>query len=413
MDILLYLTELLQTRKTVGVVGLGTFYKKKLPGKYDEAIHAFVPPSFSIAFTTELKENEELANYINEKRNISTESANYYIGEFAERIQSQLAEIQEADVAPIGLLKIVDGETVLVATETSNIGNDFYGLPTITDGKPEETAKVEEEKLAEIIAENNLEEENPGQETVEENILALDEQETFEEITEVKTPETKTYHQLNEDPPVIETAEQEEQPEEIIAVPPIVEKEVQPVYPTPVYVEEEEKKGMPFFLKFLIAILIIVALGAVVYFVNPQFFKNYFNKNYAGQQDQNTPVTVAPDTLGKMVDTSKGDSLTKNNEMVTLVKDSVTKTENKIDSSKVTTYEILVSAVATDKKANSIIANLAKEGIKAKKIRLSKTMINISAGTFLAEYPAKLYRDSLRKKLRNEGIYIQPINPKK
>jgi len=77
MDILLYLTELLQTRKNVGVAGLGTFYKKKSPGKYDAEKHAFLPPSFTLAFTTEVKESEELSSYISGKRNISTESANY------------------------------------------------------------------------------------------------------------------------------------------------------------------------------------------------------------------------------------------------------------------------------------------------------------------------------------------------
>lgn len=411
MDILLYLTELLQTRKNVGVAGLGTFYKKKSPGKYDAEKHAFVPPSFTIAFTTEVKETEELSNYISSKRNISTESANYYIQEFAERIQSQLNEIQEADLTPVGVLKFADGETVLTPAEESHIAHDFYGLPEVADTNvTEEPIKAEEEKLEEIVTENILEEENPGLETVEENVLALDEQETFEEITEVPT-ENKTYHHLTEEPPVIETAEKEE-PEEVIEVTPVViEEPKKPVFPTPVYIEEEEpKKGMPFFLKVLIALLIIVALGAVVYFVNPQFFNNYFNKNQTSQLDTNIPVTT-PDTLGVMVDTSKEDSLAINNNMVTLQKDTVK--AKTIDSSKVVVYEVLVSAVATEKKANSIIRNLAKEGISAKKIRLSRTMINISAGSFLSEYPAKLYRDSLRTKLKNQGIYIQPINPKK
>ena len=64
MDILLYLSELLETRKTVGIVGLGTLYKKKSPGKYDAEKHAFIPPSYSLAFSSEIKEQEELANFI-------------------------------------------------------------------------------------------------------------------------------------------------------------------------------------------------------------------------------------------------------------------------------------------------------------------------------------------------------------
>ncbi|RZJ63854.1 MAG: SPOR domain-containing protein, partial [Flavobacterium sp.] len=142
----------------------------------------------------------------------------------------------------------------------------------------------------------------------------------------------------------------------------------------------------------------------------PNFFNNYFNKNFGDKQEQ-VIAPVLADSLSKTIDTIAVDTLAQNNDLIKLSTDSITKP--KIDSSAVTTYEVLVSAIATEKKANRIIANLAKEGVQAKKIKLSKTMINISAGTFLTEYEAKLYRDSLRVVLKNQGIYIQPIKPKK
>ncbi|TKB99790.1 HU domain-containing protein [Pedobacter cryotolerans] len=412
MDILLYLIELLKTRKTIGVAGLGTFYKQKSPGKYDTAQHAFVPPTYKLSFTTDLEEQEELANYISSERNITTESANYYIREFAERIQTDLTDKQEADLANLGKLKLSNGEINFTPTEGNDIGFDYYGLPKVTEIEIDNTfshssSNAEENILEEIVEENKLEEENPGQETeVEENVLLNDEQEVYEEISELKNNPT-TYHHLNENPPVIETVEEETKPEQVENI----EVKQKPVFvEQPEFEEEEPKKGLPFFMKFLIAFLIIVALGAIVYFINPNFFNNYFNKNFGDKQEQ-TITPVLADTVTNFTDTIAVDSLAQNNDLIKLSTDSITKP--KIDSSAVTTYEVLVSAVATEKKANRIIANLAKEGVQAKKIKLSKTMINISAGTFLTEYEAKLYRDSLRVILKNQGIYIQPIKPKK
>ncbi|RZK58889.1 MAG: hypothetical protein EOO91_06870 [Pedobacter sp.] len=410
MDILLYLTELLQTRKTVGIVGLGTLYKKKSPGKYDVEKHAFVPPTYAIAFTTEIKEEEELASYISSKRNITTESANYYIGEFAEQVQSQLAEKQEANFGSFGKLKHVNDELVLVGEQETNFGNEFYGLPMLTEitQKEEKTANepvipetVEAEYLEEIEEENKFEEENPGQETteeIEENVLLHDEQETFEEIAGVENRPKENLENTFITPPIIETVEVEEKEEpKVVIKDEIVEQE---------YIEEEEpKKGMPFLIKVLIILLVIIAAGAVAYFINPPFFDKYL-KNFEGKHDKNIPVSPI-DSLTNKPDSLAADSLAKSNAMVKLAVDTPA-----VDSSKVTVFEILVSAVATDKKADKIIANLAKNGVPAKKIKLSKRMINISAGSFLKESEATILRDSLRKKLNNEGIYIQPVLPK-
>lgn len=411
MDILLYLITLLKTRKIVGIIGLGTFYKQKSPGKYDAVQHAFVPPSYTLAFTRELKEQDELANYISSERNITTETANYYINEFAERIQNELADKQQADLGELGKLILSDNEIQFLPSEGDQIGFDYYGLPKVNeietdDSLPQISSNAEENLLEEIVEENKLEEENPGQETeVEENVLLNDEQEVYEEISEVQN-NTVTYHHLNENPPIIETVEEETKPEiveEIILTPPVNVVE-------PQFEEEEPKTGLPFFMKFLIALLAIIALGAIVYFINPNFFNNYFNKNFGDKQEQ-TITPVLADSVTNSKDTIAVDSLAQNNNLVKLSTDSIP--VSTVDSSKVNIYDVLVSAVDKEKKANKIIANLANEGIKAKKMRLSKSLINISAGTFLDENAAIKYQDSLRIKLKNPGIYIKVTKPKK
>lgn len=435
MDILLYLTELLQTRKTVGIVGLGTLYKKKTPGKYDATQHAFIPPSYTLAFTTELKEQEELANFISQRRNISIESSNYFIGEFAEQLQAKLHDHQEADLEPIGKLKLVNGEIVFEPEAESSFGFEFYGLPTLTDLKQQDVAPaetlVQADDLAQIEEENRLEEENPGDGTtdqplahietvvddsevgagasVQENSIEAesDEQSVQEEITAVTPPayireEEQTTETVREpvtvdEAPKIETVEVADKQAEV---------QFAPNQHTEVYTEEEEpKKGMPFFMKILIILLVIVALGAIAYFINPVFFNRYLKKNFEGAHDQNVP-SAPLDTLKKQADTAKADSLAKNNALVTLGKDSVA-----IDSN-VMVYEVLIASVKTDKVADKIIANLATRKITGKKVRLSKTRINISAGTFTNPVLAKKYEDSLQKALKDPGIYTQSIKLK-
>jgi hypothetical protein len=56
MEILQYIAELIQSQKEVGIIGLGTIFKKKSPGRYDTATQSFLPPSYRVAFKTELTE---------------------------------------------------------------------------------------------------------------------------------------------------------------------------------------------------------------------------------------------------------------------------------------------------------------------------------------------------------------------
>jgi nucleoid DNA-binding protein len=104
MDILSYLLELLQQRKEVGITGLGTFYKKKYPGRYDKEKQTFLPPGYTLQFSSGLTEEQALADFIAAKRNISTESANYYITQFAEEVNQKLEIDHEIELENTGRL---------------------------------------------------------------------------------------------------------------------------------------------------------------------------------------------------------------------------------------------------------------------------------------------------------------------
>jgi nucleoid DNA-binding protein len=402
MDIILYLTELLQSHKTIGIVGLGTFYKKKTPGRYDASLHVFVPPSYQLAFTPEIKEDVELSKYISTNRNITIDSANYYISEFAEQIQAQIADHQEADLGEIGKLKSVNDEIILIADQEQNFGFEFFGLPTLPEInlQVEETSvdapSADEEILEEIEEENRLEEENPGYQTNDvEDLPEVDDQIVYDEIAEVDAPQIFV-EPIVDQTPIIET-------EEIVPTTIAMEQEDDLAEND---VEEETKKGTPFFLKFLIVLLAIIVVGAIAYFINPKFFDKYIQQNFESKPTKNVP-SASIDSLKNKIDSAQTDSLAKNNDLVTLVKDSTA-----IDSTKMI-YEVLGTSESSAKAADAYIARVAKKGINAKQIRFSKQQYSVSLGTFNDEKQAVVYQDSVRILLKNPEIWIKKIKPKK
>ncbi|MGM9479365.1 SPOR domain-containing protein [Pedobacter sp. GSP4] len=157
MDILSYLLELLQQRKEVGITGLGTFYKKKYPGRYDKEKQTFLPPGYTLQFTTDVAEEESLVTLISAKRSISAESAKYYVTQFAEDVKQKLEINSEAELENVGRLFFTEHEGLsFEPVNNINYGSEFYGLPTLAETATEEvkpTETAEEEEVYDEIAE--------------------------------------------------------------------------------------------------------------------------------------------------------------------------------------------------------------------------------------------------------------------
>lgn len=158
MDILSYLSELLQTRKVIGIAGLGTLYKKKKPGRYDIETHSFIPPGYVLDFTSDLKEEEALSGFISKNRGVSTDTSNYFINEFSTALLKELNDHQEVSLGTLGKLVKVNDELKLIPAEESTYGFDFYGLPAV---------KAEIPTVEEIIPEIPLAEEPVQKEPVD------------------------------------------------------------------------------------------------------------------------------------------------------------------------------------------------------------------------------------------------------
>ena len=133
MDVLFYLKELLQNHKTISIVGLGTLYIKKNPGKYDEINRSFIPPSHSITFNCRVNETEELSNFIALSENIKLTLAEKQINEFVDNIHHQLTYQQEVTLDGLGKFTLVNNEITFSADEENEFGNQFYGLPMLNE----------------------------------------------------------------------------------------------------------------------------------------------------------------------------------------------------------------------------------------------------------------------------------------
>lgn len=249
MDILSYLSELIQTRKAVGVSGLGTVYKKKLPGRYDAETHSFVPPSYTIDFTPEVKEEIILAEFISKKRNVSIDTANYFIDEFSTGILQQLNNQQHADFGELGKLYKADDEFRFEPAEKLNYGFDFYGLPVVkAEQEPSaeeimpETPSVEEnqsnseEEIVPAVVPVEEEDEAPAEEipgTSEEETPA-----TSEEALPFETPVVPDQIETPEEEVTLAEEEDKAPAEEVPVIIPI--ETVVPHVEEPVVPEEKE-----------------------------------------------------------------------------------------------------------------------------------------------------------------------------
>jgi nucleoid DNA-binding protein len=156
MDILSYLLELLQQRKEVGITGLGTFYKKKYPGRYDKEKQTFLPPGYTLQFSAEVTEENALANFISVKTNISNDDARNHIAQFVEEVNQKLELDHEAELQNTGRLFFTEQGLGFEPVKNMNYGSEFYGLPSLAETVIEEIKTdlpQQEEEVYDEIAE--------------------------------------------------------------------------------------------------------------------------------------------------------------------------------------------------------------------------------------------------------------------
>lgn len=417
MDILSYLSELIQTRKEVGIPGLGTLYKKKLPGRYDAETHSFLPPSYTLSFTEEVKEDVLLAEFISKKRNVSADTANYFIDEFSAALNKSLTADQQAELPGIGKLKQQNGQLIFVPAPGLNTGTDFFGLPPVkADMEPDLPLESEQEpyikpspdaedakpSLESVTADNEIAEENPGHESVSE--VKINTVETAGSAAATKAQEEKQE----------EVIWQIKKTEPIVAAP-FIKEEAQPAY---IPEEEEQEKTTPLYLKILMVLLVIAIFIAGTYILKPELFTGITGnpnpelKTVKKPVEQSSPIVPADsasltDSATAIVDTPAANNIPKTNTPAPAVKAPVVKAPVTTTADSTVTYEVIGAAVLNQKEVDYFIYQMKKSGITATALpKESGKRIKMSLGTFNDRASANVELEKLKTKLKIEGIYI-------
>lgn len=410
MDISSYLAELIQKHKEVGVPNLGTFFKKKLPGRYDASSHAFLPPSYQLAYKPEVTERELLSAYIAGKEQLSMESANFHVEKFGQRILEALTRQEEVDLHPLGKFSYSNEQVLFQPEKDLPLGFEFFGLPTVAEATPliEETPAIEETPTVEdtpalqaVIEENQLEEENPGN---------LPEEPIYQ------SPET-----------LQEGARQEEQKVPAQQVPPAKPFYVEPVNYT-IHEQQETKRGVPPYITAIIIVLAITAgiLALVIFYPKlTDGFKDGWNAADAKKNTlvkdstmNNTNPTSAADSIAVDSVLTQTDGLSKD----TTAKVPVATTQPKpaepatantaaapaVKPTGPVTYEVIGSSVYGEEEAERFIKAMKKKwGINAKIVsQLPGKKKKISVASYKDEKTARAERARLEEKLQIPGLYI-------
>lgn len=431
MDILSYLTTLIKTHKEVGIPGLGTIYKKKSPGRYDIRTHSFLPPSYSLAFTSDLNEHTLLTDLISKKKNISTDAATYFVEQFSQNILDELSSHQESDFGDLGTFSTTSGSLTFIPKQETDFGFDFYGLPALQD----ELDKKEELHLTaeQLELENNNADLGDGTENVpdvsketpaDEPLLShldiseppavtekeeYDEQPVYEEIAEVASvPETPDIQAA----PTIETPENQSE----IEAPTNVMDQPEPASTGHFTLDyTEEKPAMPGYLKVIIGLAVLVLLAGIMYLIKPELFDGIF-KGATGNRPEkpDTAQVIKNNDQLKIDSIAQIDSIRKSNEMAILAADSAkdsTITAKPAEHITPTTvsYEIIAASLLNQKEANNFLADMKRKGIPAKVAKMPGRRVKISIGSFTDEETAKKQLEILKKTTKIPGIYIYPV----
>lgn len=133
MTIATHISDLLYRYDCVILPGFGAFLTQKVSAHYNESAQAFYPPKKRISFNSQLKKNDGLlANYIADLRGIKYSEAVYSIGEYAEKLNQQLAKRKPVSLDNLGIFSLsAEGNLQFEPIAENNYLTEAFGLSKI------------------------------------------------------------------------------------------------------------------------------------------------------------------------------------------------------------------------------------------------------------------------------------------
>jgi len=179
--------------------------------------------------------------------------------------------------------------------------------------------------------------------------------------------------------------------------------------------QEEERRGMPLYQKLSLALLVLIVVFAVLYFIKPDIFESF--KRDTTNPDEKIAVPIQRSDLKTQQDSiSFADSIMKNAEKAGLdvqpAKDTLKVITSKTEVKPTITYDIIIASFATNAKATEYVDRMKKKGFDAKISTMPGKRKNISIATYNHADSAEKHLAKFRKQFNNREIYAQPIKNK-
>ncbi len=144
MDIAVFISDLLNQKEEVILPGLGSFFKQKMSGYYDSKQHKLYPPSLQLSFKeTSNNEDETLASFISNQKNISLDSARYFLEKLIVEIKEVLNLQKSYDLGNLGTLELKQQEIQFTANQDFKLDTKTFGLPPVALLRNQETSILE------------------------------------------------------------------------------------------------------------------------------------------------------------------------------------------------------------------------------------------------------------------------------
>ncbi|QED38506.1 SPOR domain-containing protein [Antarcticibacterium arcticum] len=133
MTIATHISDLLYRYECVILPGFGAFLTQREPARYNEDSQAFFPPKKRISFNAQLVKNDGLlANYIADVSQISYSEAVYKIGEFVQKLNSQLEKKQPVSLENLGSFSLsTEGNLQFEPVKVHNFLTEAFGLSEV------------------------------------------------------------------------------------------------------------------------------------------------------------------------------------------------------------------------------------------------------------------------------------------
>ena len=374
MDLAVYISELLGLKGEVNLPGIGHFAHVRINGYYNEQENKFYPPSHNISFDPGDTEDEGLATYISEKKNISPASAKYFIEKYVNGLKQQLPT-RQVEIAGLGYIYI-DGQSLAFRKISLPPSSDpaFFGL------QPINITPVQTKPLTTSIPKP----EEPKEEAVDPPADATEKRSA--ELIDGRIPPAPK-------PTIIEKTEPQDEESEYI------------------YDEPQPKNNNNVWIALLL--IVIAALLALLglYKYKPGWFDR------SKEKDQTFVAVSSADTTKPVDKKADDDSITK-----TVVKhDSAAKAVAPVNNATVDTaavlhYEILGGAYKSETQANEVLARFQKLGLQPRILKhIQGNSYKITLGTYFDKDQAQKAEDSILNstKIKKGEIFLQTYNPKK